>query len=429
MKWYRLLCLILSLLLLSSCTFTKQEPTEPTQGAPSHSLAAYTMWIGHPMQEVENALGNAETVDFMGLTFSRLLLSEEDFFSGVELTCQLNDTAGKVADTVWNLTQEMDGEYMAVDTSHQNMYSDTEQFANMEKEEYLGNLEKALELRGAYVFDVSWMLLLKFQTDESRALLERMGERVLEETEQLYKDSGIDYVWSVKKQLDLTLQVTIWNANRADVKVTCKALAEPAAGMDMDVEDRGDRFKKFFKVSYERLLAQQNLCVLGYSFRTAQNYKAKTWEEIYRHGDDFLYIVDSNNSQTIYLQTDGIQYKTVYRHGAYSPWEVLTNPIAHPLPWVDTEADIVDRSYDGGGYTGNIYQNIFEASPNLEYDGMKADFWTRANSIYKAEYIKTEEVVVSGDYVTTEYRRVLDISVVTEQEAAAAIEKYKAMLP
>ena len=429
MKWYRLLCLIVSLLLLSSCAIAKQEPTEATQGEHSHSLAAYTRWIGHPMQDAENALGNGEAAEFMGLTFSRLLLTDDEFFSGVELTCQLNDTAGKVADTVWDLAQGMDREYIVVDTSHQNMYADAEQFVNMEKEEYLKNLEKALELRGAYVFDVSWSLLANFQTDESRALLERMGERVLEETEQLYKDSAIDCVWSVKKQLDLTLQVTIWDANRADVKVTCKALAEPAAGMDTEVEDRGDRFIKFFKVSYERLLAEQNLCVLGYSFRTAQNYKAKTWEEIYRHGDDFLYIVDSYNSQTIYLQTDGIQYRTVYRHGEYSPWEVLTNPIAHPLPWVDTEPDIVDHSYTGGGYGGNIYHNIFEASPNLEYDGIKADFWTRANTIYKAEYTKTEEVVISGDYVTTDYRRVLDITIIPEQEAAAAIEKYKALLP
>lgn len=428
MKWKCLLCLILSVLLLSSCSFVTEEPTAPTQTMRPHSLDSYTKWIGHPVQDALDALGDAKTVEFMGLKFSISPLAEEELFSGIELTAQLNDADGQVAATVWNLVQSIQKEYLTVDFSHQNMYSDAENFTLMEEKEYYSNLEKALEKRGAYIFNVSWNLNRRdYMTDEINALLDQMSERVLEETEQQFKDSTIDFIWSVNPRLDLRLDVTVWGANRADVKVTYRALAEPAAGLDMDIEKRSERFEKFRQVSYQRLLEEENLFVLGYGFQTTEGNTAKTWEEIYLHGEDFLYIVSVGHSQKIFLQVDGVQYKTVYRKDAYAPWEVLSEAIAHPLPWKGTTVEVV--KYSGGGIYGNLYRNAFEGSVSFEYDGIKAEFETRANCIYKAEYRTTETPVIDEDYLITDYRRVLDIEIITEQEAAAAIEKYKAMLP
>jgi hypothetical protein len=111
------------------------------------------------------------------------------------------------------------------------------------------------------------------------------------------------------------------------------------------------------------------------------------------------------------------------------PWEVLNEAITHPLPWKETTVEVVENGYNGGGFGGNMYRNAFEGSFGLDYDGIKAEFETRANCIYKAEYRTSEAPVIDGDYLITDYRRVLDIEIVTEQEAIAAIEEYKAMLP
>ena len=431
MKWKQLFCLILAVLLLSSCALvTDGVTTAPTTNQAAHSLAAYTGWIGHPAKDAVNALGTDKPVEFMGLTFSRALLTEGEFFSGVELTCQINDTAGQTADTVWNLVRAMNDEYLSADSSSQNIYSETDIFPMMEKKEYEENLETALEKRGAYVFDISWDIS-RFQTDEIRTLLDQMEERVLNETEQQFKDSTIDYIWSVKAYLNLALQVTIWDTNRADVKVICKAHAEPAAGMDLTIESKRDRYQKFFQVSYERLLEEENLRVVGYGFRTTQGYTAKTWEEIYLHGEDFVYVIDNGLFQRIYLWVDGVQYKTVYRNGEYAPWEVLTEPIAHPLPWRETTMETAITN-NGSVYVisgWRLYQNALETTFDLNYDDIKALFWSKANNIYRAEYKTTEEQVVGSNYEISDFRRVLDIAVVTEQEAAAAIEEYKAILP
>ena len=430
MKWKCSISLILSILLLSSCAVADEETTAPTQVTGPYGLEHYTQWIGHPAQEAKNALGTDQTVEFMGLSFTRSLLTEGDLFSGIELTTQLNDANGQVAATVWELVQGMDKEYITVEISHQNMHSDAEHFPRMEEKEYYKNLQKALEKRGAYVFDVSWNQNHRdYMTDEIFTLFDQMGERVLEETQQQFQDSTIDFIWSVEPRLDILLEVTIWDANRADVKIAYRALAEPAAGMDMDIERRSDRYRKFCRVSYERLLQEENLFVLGYGFQTTEGITARTWEEIYLHGDDFLYIVDIGHSQKIFLQVDGVQYKTVYRNGEYAPWEILSEAIAHPLPWKETTVEVVEDGYNGGGFGGNLYRNAFEGSFGLDYDGIKAEFEAKANWIYKAEYRTSEDPVIGGDYVITDYRRVLDIEIITEQEAAAAIEKYKALLP
>ena len=430
MKWKSWISLILSVVLLSSCAVTDGETTVPTQPAASHSLERYTRWIGHPTQDALAALGDAQTMEFKGLLFSLSPLTEGDLFNGIQLTTQLNDANGQVADTVWNLVQGIYKEYLSVETSRQNMHTDAEHFALMEEEEYYKNLETALEKRGAYVFDISWDIS-RFQTEEIRALLDLMEDRVLKETEQQFKDSTIDYIWSVKAYLNLALQVTIWDANRADVKVTCNAYAEPAAGMDLTIESKRDRYQKFFQVSYERLLEEENLRVLGYGFRTTQAYTAKTWEEIYLHGEDFVYVVDNGLFKRIYLCVDGAQYKTVYQNGAYAPWEVLTEPIAHPLPWRETTMETAITN-NGSVYVisgWRMYQNALETMLDLNYDDIKALFWSKANSIYKAEYKTTEEQVVGSNYEISDFRRVLEIETITEQEAAAAIEEYKALLP
>lgn len=430
MKWKCWISFILSALLLSSCAISAEETTAPTQVTGPDGLELYTKWIGHPAQDALNALEDAKTAEFMGLSFSLSPLTEGELFSGVELTAQLNNADGQIADTVWDLVQEMYKEYISVEISHQNMHSDAEHFALMEEKEYYKNLEKALEKRGAYVFDLSWNLNSRdYMTDEINALFDQMGERVLEETQQQFKDSAIDFIWSVNTRLDLLLEVTIWDANRADIKVTYRALAEPAAGMDMDIDRRSDRFNKFCQVAYERLLEEENLFVLGYGFQTTEGNTTRTWEEIYLHGEDFLYIVDIGHSKKIFLQVDGTQYKTIYRNGEYAPWEVLTESMAHPLPWKETTVEVVENGYYGGGFGGYLYQNAFEGSFELRYDGIKAEFETKANWIYNAEYRTSEDPVIGGDYVITDYRRVLDITIITEQEAAAAIEKYKAMLP
>ena len=431
MKGKHLLCLLMAALLLSSCSFvTDDGTTAPTKTTSPYGLEFYTQWIGHPAKDALGALGDAKTADFMGLSFSLSPLTEGELFSGVELTTQLNDADGQVAATVWDLVQRMYKEYITVEISHQNMHSDAEHFALMEETEYYGNLEKALEKRGAYVFDISWNQNRKdYMTDEISALLDQMGERVLEETQQQFKDSTIDCIWSVNTRLDILLEVTIWDANRADVKITYSALAEPAAGMDMDIAKKSDRFNKFCQVSYERLQEEENLLVLGYTFQTTEGNTARTWEEIYLHGDDFLYIVDVGHSQKVFLQVEGIQYKTIYRNGEYAPWEILTEAITHPLPWKETTVEVIKDGYNGGGFGGNLYQNAFEGSFGVDYDGIKAEFETRANWIYKADYRTSEDPVIDGDYVITDYRRVLDITIIPEQEAAAAIEEYKAMLP
>ncbi len=430
MKWKCLLCLILSALLLSSCSFATEEPTAPTQIMHPHSLERYTQWIGHPVQDALDALGDAQTVEFMGLKFSISPLAEEELFSGIELTTQLNDADGQVANTVWNLVQSIQKEYGVVESSHQNMHTDAEHFPLMEEKEYHSNLEKALEKRGAYIFDVSWNLNRRdYMTDEIIALLDQLGERVLKETEQRFKDSTIDFIWSVNPRLDLRLDTTVWDANRAAVKIIYRALAEPAGGLDLDLK-KSDRNRKFFQVSYERLLTEENLYVLGYSFQTTDGNTARTWEEIYLHGDDFLYIVDVGHSQKIFLRADGVQYKTVYRKDAYAPWEILTEAMAHPLPWRDTTMETAISNHGSCyGLSGYQYRNAFDARMELNYDGIKARFWSKANCIYKAEYRTSEAPVIDGDYLITDYRRVLDITIIPEQEAAAAIEKYKAMLP
>lgn len=430
MKWKLWISLIISVMLLSACTVADGETTAPTQVTGPYGLEHYTQWIGHPAKEAKNALGTDQTVEFMGLSFTRSLLTEGDLFSGIELTTQLNDADGQVAATVWDLVQRMYKEYSTVEISHQNMHSDAEHFPRMEEKEYYKNLEKALEKRGAYVFDVSWNQNRRdYMTDEIYALFDQMGERVLEETQQQFQDSTIDFIWSVNTRLDILLEVTIWDANRADVKIAYRALAEPAAGMDMDIEKRSDRFKKFCQVAYERLQEEENLLVLGYTFQTTEGNTARTWEEIYLHGDDYLYTVDVGHSKKIFLQVDGVQYKTICRDGEYAPWEILTGAMTHPLPWKETTVEVVEDGYNGGGFGGNLYRNAFEGSFGLDYDGIKAEFETKANCIYKAEYRTTESPVIDGDYLITDYRRVLDIEIVTEQEAAAAIEEYKAMLP
>lgn len=430
MKWKCWISLILSILLLSSCAVADGETTVPTQVTGPYGLEHYTQWIGHPAQEAKNALGTDKTVEFMGLSFTRSLLTEGDLFSGIELTTQLNDADGQVAATVWKLVQGMDKAYITVEISHQNMHSDAEHFPRMEEKEYYKNLEKALEKRGAYVFDVSWNQNRRdYMTDEIFTLFDQMGERVLEETQQQFRDSTIDFIWSVNTRLDILLEVTIWDANRADVKIAYRALAEPAAGMDMDIVKRSDRFKKFCQVAYERLQEEENLLVLGYTFQTTEGNTARTWEEIYLHGEDFLYIVSVGHSQKIFLQVDGVQYKTICRDGEYAPWEILTEAMAHPLPWKETTVEVVEDGYHGGGFGGDLYRNAFEGSFGLDYDGIKAEFETKANWIYKAEYRTSEAPVIGGDYVITDYRRVFDIEIITEQEAAAAIEKYKALLP
>lgn len=430
MKWKLWISLILSVMLLSACSVADGETTAPTKAMRSHSLEHYTQWIGRSARDAMDALGDAQTVEFMGLSFSRSFLTEGELFSGVELTTQLNDADGQVASTVWDLVQGIDKEYITEEISHQNMHTDAERFASMEEKEYHKNMEKALEKRGAYIFDISWNLNRRdYMTDEIRALMDQLSARVLEETEQQFKDSTIDFIWSVNPRLDLLLEVTIWDANRADVKVTYRALAEPAGGLDLDLK-KSDRGRKFFQVSYERLLIEENLYVLGYSFQTTEGNTATTWEEIYLHGDDFLYIVDVGHTKKIFLQVDGVQYKTVYRNGEYAPWEVLTEATAHPLPWRDTTMETAISNHGSCyGLSGYQYRNAFEARMELNYDGIKARFWSKANCIYKAEYRTTESPVIDGDYLITDYRRVLDIEIVTEQEAAAAIEEYKAMLP
>ena len=63
MKWKCLLCLILSALLLSSCSFVTEEPTAPTQTMCPHSLDSYTKWIGHPVQDSLDALIKRQSAD------------------------------------------------------------------------------------------------------------------------------------------------------------------------------------------------------------------------------------------------------------------------------------------------------------------------------------------------------------------------------
>ena len=49
MKWKQLFCLILAVLLLSSCALvTDGVTTAPTTNQVAPSLAAYTVWLGHP---------------------------------------------------------------------------------------------------------------------------------------------------------------------------------------------------------------------------------------------------------------------------------------------------------------------------------------------------------------------------------------------
>ena len=431
MKWKFWICLILSAVLLSSCTAQDvEDTTAPTKATGPYGMEVYTQWLGHPAKDALAALGDAKTTEFMGLSFSLSPLTEGELFSGVELTAQLNDADGQVAAAVWDLVQEMDEKYVTVEISHQNMHTDAENFASMEEKEYYKNLEKALEKRGAYIFDISWNQNRRdYVTDEINTLLDQMGQRVLEETKQQFRDSTIDFIWSVTTRLDTLLEVTIWDANRADVKITYRALAEPAAGMDLDISRRSDRYNKFCQVAYERLMEEENLLVLGYTFQTTEGNTARTWEEIYLHGDDFLYTVDVGHTKKIFLQVDGVRYKTICRNGEYAPWEIITEAMAHPLPWKETTVEFVENGYYGGGFGGNLYRNAFEGSFGVRYEDITAEFETRANWIYKAEYRTSESPVIGQDYVVTDYRRVLDITIITEQKAAAAIEEYKALLP
>ena len=101
MKWKFWICLILSAVLLSSCTAQDvEDTTAPTKATGPYGMEVYTQWLGHPAKDALAALGDAKTTEFMGLSFSLSPLTEGELFSGVELTTQLNDADGQVAAAV-----------------------------------------------------------------------------------------------------------------------------------------------------------------------------------------------------------------------------------------------------------------------------------------------------------------------------------------
>ena len=438
MKRKHWICLMLAaMLLLSSCSTVTEDPKSTTtaQALPSHSLQDYTQWIGYPLQRalsdldiqestVAEVIPTSQKVDFMGMEFALSVLTEKAFdncFSGIQLTATLDEGEGEVAPKLWALVMAVDDEYLSAETSYENVYTEAEIFTSMEEEDFQKNLETGLRTRGIYSFEVSWDIT-RMATEETKELLKKMGKMVLEETEAEFADSTIDFVWSADARLDVTVQADVLDKHKAEIAVTCKVVAEPAAGKDMDL-DPSDRNRKFFRDSYQRLLQEKYLSISGYRFRTAEDTTALMLEEIILCGENFVQIQDNGVTQMVYLCTDGAQYTTVCRNGEYDPWQKLSENIEYPLPWAGTTVELVLGDEFGGGITGNPYENVYEARFNAKYDGVNAYFWTKANC-------RTAENMYMGPQtVPVENKRVLEIEVITEQDAEAAIEKYKAMLP
>lgn len=444
MKRKHWICLMLAaMLLLSSCSTVTEDPeiTAVTQALSSHSLQGYTQWIGYPLHRALNDLNihestvaeiipTSQKVDYMGMEFALSVLTEKDFdncFSGIQLTTILDEGEGEVAPKLWALVMAVDDEYLSAETSHENVYTEAEIFTLKEERDFRKNLETGLRTRGIYSFGVSWDIT-RMATEKTKELLKKMGKLVLEETQAKFADSTTDFVWSVDTRLDVTVQADVLDKHRAEISVTCKAVAEPAGGMDMDL-DPSDRHRKFLSDSYQRLLQEKYLSISGYRFRTAEDATAEILEEIILCGEDFVQILDNGVTQTVYLCMDGAQYTTVCRNGEYDPWQKLAESIEYPLPWVGTTVEMVLGDGYGAGIHGRPYENVHEASFNVKYDDVNAYFWTKANCIYKAEYRTAENMYMGPQTVPVENKRVLEIEVITEQDAEAAIEKYMAMLP
>ena len=388
-----------------------------TSKTKSHSLDAYTNLIGSTLEEAETVVG--AKVTFKDIEFSPELLSENGIFTGIELSAQLDDPNGKVEDIIFNFTRQVDNEYYLDIDSHENVYSD-KAFMELTEKEYLKNLETALKKRGAYVFDVTWDIK-RLATKRTKELLGNMAQQVKIE------DSGTGFVWSVDERLDITLHAMILDEHKAELIVVCKAVAEPAAGLDMDLK-RTERHNKFFRDSYLGLLREENLSVVGYSFATTNGNTVQLLEEIYLRGEDYVHIIDNGISKRIYLRVDGVLYKTVYRNGEYASWEKLEEDMAHPLPWVGTDVDVVFHSGYGGSLSGTEAENAYTGDVEAYFENGRARFWLKANSVYKAEYRYTEETLLETQTVVTESKRSFEITVISQQEARAIIEEYKAML-
>ena len=385
-----------------------------------HSLDAYTNLIGSTLEEAETVVGTKVT--FKDIEFSPELLSENGIFTGIELSAQLNDPNGKVADIIWNFAKQVDDEYNLDMTSYENVYSD-KTFMELTEKEYQKNLETALKKRGAYIFEVNWDIM-RLATKRTKELLAKMGQQVLKETE----DRSAEFIWTADERLDITVHATIWDDHKAELTVTCKAMAELAAGLDFSLK-RAERHNKFFRDSYLGLLQEENLSVVGYSFETTNGNTVQLLEEIYLQGEDYVHIIDNGISKRIYVRVDGALYKSTYRDGEYSGWEVLTEEMAHPLPWIGTDVDAVFHSGYGGQLSGMEDENAFTGAVEAFFENGKAEFWVKANSVYKAEYKHTEETLLETQTVVTESKRAFEITVISHQEAKAIIEEYKAMMP
>ena len=386
----------------------------------SHSLDAFTNLIGTPLEEVETLVGSTNVV-FKDIVFSPELLSENGVFTGIELSAQLDDPNGKVEDIIWNFMKQVDDEYNFDMTSHENMYSD-KAFMELTEKEYQKNLETALKKRGAYDFDVTWDIM-RLATKRTKELLAKMGQQVLKGT----GDRSAEFIWTADEHLDITVHATIWDDHKAELTVTCKAMAELAAGLDFSL-NRTERHNKFFRDSYLGLLQEENLSVVGYSFETTNGNTVQLLEEIYLQGEDYVHIIDNGISKRIYLRVDGALYKSVCRNGEYSAFEVLTEDMAHPLPWVGADVDTVFSSGYGGGLSGMEDENAYTGAVEVFFDNGQAEFWVKANSVYKAEYKHTEEILLEVQTVVTESKKAFEITVISQQEAKAIIEEYKALL-
>lgn len=391
-----------------------------TSKTKSHSLDAYTNLIGSTLEEAETVAGTKVT--FKDIEFSPELLSENGIFTGIELSAQLDDPNGKVEDIIFNFTRQVDNEYYLDMTSYENVYSD-KAFMELTEKEYQKNLETALKKRGAYTFEVNWDIM-RLATKRTKELLAKMGQQVLKETE----DRSAEFIWSADEHLDVIVHATIWDDHKAELIVTCKAFAEPAAGLDMELK-RTERHNKFFRDSYLGLLQEENLSVVGYSFATTNGNTVQLLEEIYLQGENYVHIIDNGISKRIYLRVDGTLYKSTYRDGEYSDWEVLTEEMAHPLPWIGTDVDAVFHSGYGGYLSGMEDENAYTGAVEAFFENGKAEFWVKANSVYKAEYKHTEETLLETQTVVTESKRTFEITVISQQEAKAVIEEYKAMMP
>jgi len=440
-KW--IVGLLLVAAMVVGCTVFS-SPTEPTtlfEPDLEHALQEYTQWIGLPVNRAINGLNltdvkaeggeripTKQCVCFVGTEFDLELLTLKDFdncFSGIELTTQFDGGAEETAAAVWEIIAGIDAEYTTDDVFQQNILLENMEVLwydyLIDENTFYRSLDRALNIHGLYSVSVSWDIT-RLASKQTKELLESMKPSVLAEVEEQYK--GKNYAWCADDRLEIQLHANIYEDGKADVTVICQAAVDPAATMDAELEPK-DRQEKFKKDAFDGFASQKYLHVTGYEFNTCENEVTTLYEDIYLCGEDYVSVIDNGVMQTALLCVDGKQYTAVYENGVYGKWEPVSQSKEHPLSWTRITDEML-RSTAAGTFGTRGGKHV--GSIDFHQDDRITEFYLKNNTVSRAVRRTTEKVFMGYDNLISEVREVLEFEIITEEEAAAVLNEYKAKL-